>query len=116
MRCSICGDIHNHYGVFSMHHHHYIKQQQYDKCPEWFIENGIEQRVIDLCFNCHDLLHHSSEKTFLAKCGPRYKARTGKELIRYYFLWNRKEWLKIVLDFGIHHVIIYSNQITKGVD
>jgi hypothetical protein len=93
IKCEICGNAYSAYGIFSIHTHHWIKQQQIDKDPQWFEDNGLKQKTFSLCYRCHDLLHHSSEKTFLGDCGVKYKARTFKDITRYDFLWNRKEWL-----------------------
>ena len=73
--------------VWGIHLHHYVKDQQYNKNPEWFIDNGIEQRLIPLWFTVHDCIHHRSEKTFMKEYGDKYGVK------RLDFLWNRKEWL-----------------------
>lgn len=66
------------------HNHHYIKQQQYDKNPQWFIDNGIEQKEMPLWFSVHQDIHSAmSAKRFYDKYGVKKSA----------YLWNRKEWL-----------------------
>lgn len=90
-KCEICGSI-KPYAIFGIHEHHYIKQQQYKKNPQWYEDLGIHQKTFDLCYLCHDALHHCSEKTFLERCGEIYKQRTGKDLRRKDFLFNKQEY------------------------
>lgn len=96
--CEICGKVAN-YSIFGIHEHHWIKQQQYKKNPEWYEENGLHQKTFDLCYLCHDAIHHSSEKTFLERCSNAYKAKTGLVLKRSDFLFNKKDWLNSAFIF-----------------
>jgi len=92
-QCEITG-INAPYSLFGCHNHHYIKQQHLAKYPEFFEREGIKQREMWLYCEVHDSLHHQSEKTFLETYGPIYFERTGKELKKSDFLFNKKEYLK----------------------
>ena len=85
-KCEVTGEWGNE-SVWGIHKHHYIKQQQYHKDPQWFIDNGLHQRIIYLNYKVHDCLHHRSEKTFMAEYGDEYGIKRSD------LLWNRKEWL-----------------------
>ena len=50
------------YNHFTHHLHHYIKKQVWEKHKDWFIKNGIEQKLILLPAQCHSELHSASRK------------------------------------------------------
>lgn len=84
-KCEICGKKYNR-GIYGIHIHHKIKQQQYDKNPEWFEGQGIKQRTHILCYQCHARIHAGlTDKKLLEKYG----------INRSDYLWKRD---KIVLD------------------
>lgn len=56
------------YNHFTHHLHHYIKKQVWEKRKDWFIKNGIEQKLILLPAQCH-LDVHSSCRKFKEKWG-----------------------------------------------
>ena len=85
-KCAITGKP-GYFGLFSIQRHHYIKSQHYKKNPQWFEDNGIKQRIINLHYDLHDCLHHRSEKTFMKEYGDEYGIKRSD------LLWNRKEWL-----------------------
>lgn len=45
------------YNHYTHHLHHYIKQQEWKRNKEWFIERGIEQKLILMPVQCHIDLH-----------------------------------------------------------
>jgi len=64
-------DDYNHY---IYHLHHYIKKQTWERDKEWFIERGIEQKLILLPIKVHEAIHNQgirnlSDEEFKKKYG-----------------------------------------------
>lgn len=50
-------DDYNHY---THNLHHFIPKQQYEKDPDWYIERGIEQKLILVPINMHEQIHNQA--------------------------------------------------------
>lgn len=51
------------YNHSQFHLHHYIEFQQYEANKEWFIERGIEQKLILVTIATHEQIHCQAVKT-----------------------------------------------------
>ena len=79
-------DIHS-YNHYYFHLHHFVKAQEYKRNMQWYIDNRIEEKLIQIPVLMHEHLESPiyglSEEAFYRKYGIR------KELL----LFNRKKWI-----------------------
>jgi len=47
----------NDYNHYSYNLHHYIKQQDWERSKQWFIDHNIKQKLFLLPINIHEQLH-----------------------------------------------------------
>lgn len=65
--------------------HHYIKKQSYDRNKNWYIERGIEQKLIFLPTQMHLDVHNMSDNIFFDK----YSVNRSD------YLFNQKEYNRV---------------------
>jgi len=87
----ITGKI-GHRGIFSIHKHHYILQQNYKKYKEWYEKEGIEQKTFWLHYKVHSDLHCMISKKFNEKYEKDLKGKERKD-----YLFNKKEYFENLL-------------------
>jgi hypothetical protein len=61
---------------YYMNIHHYIKQQQYKRNPQWFRDRGIEQKLFLIPISFHECIHnqgikHLTDNEFYAQYGVK---------------------------------------------
>lgn len=69
------------YNHFLLHLHHYIKHQDYEKNKNWYVENGIQQKLILLRIPIHEQLHSIAVKNLSDKTFANQFKIDRKELI-----------------------------------
>lgn len=65
--------------------HHYIKQQEWRSKKQWFIDRGIEQKLILLPIWLHEQVHNQAVKNMTDE---QFKEKVG--LSRWELLFNRR--------------------------
>lgn len=74
--------------VYGCHEHHFLRQQEIRKNPEWYKAEGLEQRTFWLRFDVHASVHNAlmTDEKFMEKYNTTIKKSD--------LLFNKKRYIK----------------------
>ena len=69
------------YNHYTHNLHHFIKKQSWERNKEWFIERGIEQKLILVPITLHEQLHHQAVRNMSDEEFEKHYGISRKELL-----------------------------------